>query len=304
MIVDAHHHWLISRDELIRRAKGKPSLTPNVLKYLVSALPPKIKCDKERVKLYIEAMNREHIDKLVLFSLDCAGCYDDIVMRVVQELPDRFVGLATVDPLEKGAPDRLEEEIKDYGFKGLKLYALIGPYEDKRYYPLYERAEKLGVPILFHTGNTYLFPPVLAKWTHPIQLDAIGVDFPKLKMIAAHLGYPHWDEMLGVVFRNNNVYVDISGGGYVGVLRWINEWKQSGLSSFEEVGLLPDYLSSKILFATDLLSIAPITPLISEPPHRHWTRYIEFVRKLNLTDSSKEMILGRNAETLFKIKKQ
>jgi predicted TIM-barrel fold metal-dependent hydrolase len=75
---------------------------------------------------------------------------------------------------------------------------------------IYERAQALGLPVMFHTG-TSIFPKARNKFAQPIHIDDLLVDFPKLKIILAHGGRPLWmDEALFLLRRSKNVFLDIS----------------------------------------------------------------------------------------------
>ena len=77
---------------------------------------------------------------------------NDEVWKWMQECPERIVGLGAVDlTQEMDAPDAIGR-LRDRGFQGLKFIDPSHPYDHDRYFPLYERAAELGMPILFHTG--------------------------------------------------------------------------------------------------------------------------------------------------------
>jgi predicted TIM-barrel fold metal-dependent hydrolase len=154
--------------------------------------------------------------------------------------PDLFIPLAQVF-LDEDGPDQISR-LHDRGFRGLKITGPSRNYDDESYYPLYERCEELGMPILFHTGirggpiDFLLFPPrdaELAERTaaeheergrgttkgaarmQPIYLDTISIAFPRLRIIGAHLGYGLYDSAAAVARWRRNVTFDISGGAVV-----------------------------------------------------------------------------------------
>ena len=105
---------------------------------------------------------------------------------------------------------------KDAGFTGLKCIRPASRYDDKAYYPLYERAEKLGMPILFHLGivsrssrDKYL--DVNNDRMRPVHLDTIARAFPELTIIGAHFGNPWSDEAAMIARWNPNLFFDLSG---------------------------------------------------------------------------------------------
>ncbi|MCC6176544.1 MAG: amidohydrolase family protein [Chloroflexi bacterium] len=154
--------------------------------------------------------------------------------------PDLVVPLAQID-LDTHVPDDISR-LHDRGMRGLKITGPSRDYDDEAYYPVYERCEERGMPILFHTGirggpiDYLLFPPrdreqaEHASAEHeersrgtrrgaarmqPIFLDTLGIAFPRLKIIGAHLGYGLYDSAAAVARWRRNVVFDISGGAVV-----------------------------------------------------------------------------------------
>lgn len=144
-------------------------------------------------------MDEAGIDKTVIFGLDYEFRFrgkvgykevNDIVARYVNDYPDRLIGLAAIDPRRgETAIDELERFMEELGFVGVKLWTLTGFYpDDPKFYPFYQRVEELGGVLLYHTGMgpsmTYL------KYCRPEYVDTVAVDFPKIKIIMAHIGDP------------------------------------------------------------------------------------------------------------------
>lgn len=142
---------------------------------------------------------------------------------IMKRYPDIIVGFAGVN-LKAGEvdpPDALDR-YREEGYAGLKFEDNSHPYNHDIYWPIYERAEKLRLPILFHTGN--LAPlrvegcnpdgrdRIDAENMRPYLLDRVARAFPNLVIIGAHLGLPHAAEAISVM-NHPNVYYDFSGGG-------------------------------------------------------------------------------------------
>jgi predicted TIM-barrel fold metal-dependent hydrolase len=140
------------------------------------------------------------------------------VEKAFTQHPDRFVGAVFVRPGMDG-PEAVERGF-DSGFRMVKVTIPTGPYENPDYFPLWERAQAHGMPILFHTGVvTAKEAPDehICSWDmHPMRLEPITRAFPDLKIIAAHLGI-HWNSDAAELARMRpNAYVDLSGepGGW------------------------------------------------------------------------------------------
>ncbi len=130
----------------------------------------------------------------------------------VNEHPSRFGGLAAVDlnrPME--AVRELRRCIEDYGFKGLRVVPWLweAPPTDRRYYPLYAACVELDVPFFTQVGHT---GPLRASETgRPIPyIDQVALDFPELRIVGGHIGYPWTEEMIAVCRKHENVFIDSS----------------------------------------------------------------------------------------------
>ena len=154
--------------------------------------------------------------------------------------PDLWVPSAVVDPEELGYRDikRLFEQ----GYKGLKMIGVRRAYDDYKYFPVYAAAEELGMPILMHMGvigggvDYSITHPrrdpraaetmarmermgrmqgrdVSAMRMRPFHMDTIANNFPRLKLIGAHMGGTgNYDEAASVTRWRHNVFLDMSGG--------------------------------------------------------------------------------------------
>ena len=138
---------------------------------------------------------------------------NDFIASVVQQYPDVFIGFAGVDP-HKGmdAVRELEWAVKELGLKGLNvapfLYRLRASH--KKFYPLYAKCVELGVPVALPT-SMHFDPGSVMDFGHPKYLDEVAVDFPELKIVAIHAGWPWIREMIAVAWRHPNVYLEFSG---------------------------------------------------------------------------------------------
>ena len=130
--------------------------------------------------------------------------------------PGRLIGLGQID---LDAPDVLEtvDRFHQSGFRGLgELTKPKYSYDDRRYWPVYERAESYRMIILFHTGivnrtNPEVAADVSSDRMRVSTLDLVARRFPKLTILGAHLGNPDY-AWAGEVGRwNPNVYFDVSG---------------------------------------------------------------------------------------------
>jgi predicted TIM-barrel fold metal-dependent hydrolase len=141
---------------------------------------------------------------------------NDGVEKWMREFPDRIVGMGNVDlGPEPGGPDDVDR-LRERGFSGLKLEMPALPYDHDRYMPIYERAEQLGMPALFHTGWVMRLGEAdrgggrSSETMRAFTLDRIARNFPGLQVIGSHLGMPHTDEALALLEGMPNVHFDLS----------------------------------------------------------------------------------------------
>jgi predicted TIM-barrel fold metal-dependent hydrolase len=120
-----------------------------------------------------------------------------------------------LDPTRGGDRDHLRRvtaELAAGRVKALKAYLgylHFGP-GDPGYRPYYELAERFQLPVIFHTGDTYS-PRAKLRFAHPLAADDVAVDFPKVNFVLAHLGNPWLLDAAEVVYKNVNVWADLSG---------------------------------------------------------------------------------------------
>jgi predicted TIM-barrel fold metal-dependent hydrolase len=152
----------------------------------------------------------------------CGFAPNEKVSKAVKDHPDRLVGNVYIDPRWPDACQIFERYIAK-GFRCVKIFPPVGFMpDDERNFPLYEKIEAAGVPILFHAGQTNIRiiskePGVRkatnSRYSHPLNFDMIARLFPQMPIVLAHMGYPHYVEAWSVAHANPNIYLDISGSG-------------------------------------------------------------------------------------------
>ena len=182
----------------------------------------------------LSAMDACGIEKVCLSGLGPifrCGTNED-VRKAFEAHPDRAIGAVFVRPGVDG-PDAISRGL-DQGFRMVKVSVPKYPYNDPRGFPLWARAQELGLPVLFHTGVVTTAGETpgerISSWDmNPMQIEPITREFPDLKILVAHLGI-HWNRDAGELARmRKNVYVDLTGepGGWrvhldrVGLDHWL-----------------------------------------------------------------------------------
>jgi predicted TIM-barrel fold metal-dependent hydrolase len=137
---------------------------------------------------------------------------NDEIAEIVARFPDRFVGVAAVN-LEKPveAVRELDRAVKELGFKALRVIPWLWnrPPNDKLYYPLYVKCIELDIPFCTQVGHTGPLMP--SEPGRPVPyLDEVALTFPELRIVGGHIGYPWTDEMIGLAWKHENVFIDTS----------------------------------------------------------------------------------------------
>lgn len=103
---------------------------------------------------------------------------------------EALIPFANINPFLVGNPaQEAERYVREMGFRGLKLYPTYQGFyaNDSMLYPLYAKAQELGIPVMIHTGSS-VFSGTRLKFGDPLYIDDVAVDFPELSLIQAHGG--------------------------------------------------------------------------------------------------------------------
>ena len=234
---------------------------------------------------------------------------NDLLAKEVAKYPDRIAGYALVD-WDNDTPSDIEK-YKEMGLTGLKFIRPPANYHDQRWYPLYERAEEVQMPGLFHLGivgrsnpdRAYQGPAgsdlsnvrtfVDSSLMRPVFLDTIARAFPTWMIVGAHLGNPWYDEAAMSARWNPNLFFDLSGSTlkkktpeFLGSLLWWTPYTR-----YKD----PEgrYAWEKIVFGSD----------VSHFEIRDVIRDYEYVmEELNLAPEIREAIFGGTARKILGLK--
>ena len=229
---------------------------------------------------YMELLARVGIVRALPF-----GTTNDEVAELLQDYPDRFLGLARISGLHgmRGVRE-LEQRVREQRFHALGVSALVDgiPASDRRYYPLYAKAVELGIPVRIYSSMNYATdrPYDLG---HPRHLDQVAIDFPELTIIGGLGGWPWVNEMVALVRRHPKLHLDTSAhrAKYLGQ-------RGSGWEMLIQFG--NTLIQDKVLVGLS-------AGLVGQP---HETLIQEYMA-LPLKDTVKEKWLYRNAARVFGI---
>jgi len=190
------------------------------------------------------------------------------------------ISYATLSPMML---DALRGDLAERRIVGLKLYPGYEPYypSDPQLEPVYALAQEFAVPVMIHSGDTFT-PKGKLKYAHPLNIDEVAVDHPGVNFIICHLGNPWIRDCMEVVYKNANVYTDISGLVLGDFTDRFEQYMRKQLQEMLEYGVEPE----KVLFGTDW----PIASMES---------YLEFVEELKIPERERRKIMFENAARLF-----
>lgn len=199
------------------------------------------------------------------------------VAQIALDYPERFVAVASVDPVNRASAMAQIAEARSLGMKMINLEPGLGAdpmhFDDRRLYPIYAYCEDAGMPvILMGGGNTG--PNI--SYSNPEHIDTVLHDFPKLTVISAHGNWPWAQQIIHVAFRRENLY--LSPDMYLHHLPGMDDYIKAANS----------FLAERFLFATAY----PLTPVVE---------YTKWFTSLPIRPDAMEMILRGNAVRLLAV---
>jgi len=208
------------------------------------------------------------------------------VVRATHSLKNIFVvaGISHLGHVREHL-DEIRPYLEDGSVRGLKLYPGYEPFypSDLSISPVYELASEFHVPVMIHSGDTYA-PTGKIKYSHPVHIDEVAVDHPGVNFVVCHLGNPWLRDCMEVVYKNKNVYADISGLVLGDFSDRFEQFMRKQLQEMLLYGVEPE----KVLFGTDW----PISSMES---------YIQFMEELAIPPSDKRKIMFENSAALFNL---
>jgi predicted TIM-barrel fold metal-dependent hydrolase len=166
---------------------------------------------------------------------------DSDVKAYVDEHPNQLIGYLSLDPTQAGWEREMFVGHQQLGLRGIKLMPMYAGFrpDDERLNPLWQYAQKHHLPVLLHTGTTFVSQAPL-ECTLPRHLDPVATRFPDVRMILAHLGHPYEGECVAVIRKHPHVYADLSALHY------------RPFQLYHSLMLVQEYgVWDKVLFGTD-----------------------------------------------------
>ncbi len=212
------------------------------------------------------------------------------------QFPERLIGFTSINPNRYQPERKVERAIKEFGMKAVKLYPHSGFYpNDPRLIKTYDLCARMGVPVVIHSGMKAVSWQWM-KYNQPIFVDEVATNFPDLKIVLCHGGYPWTEEFMAVVYTNPNIWVDLTF-----------------METIEETFLLPGLVENTIHRLVHLIGAKRLLwgsegPYLTLPifgshdPSNYQVSQQKLVKRFDfLSDEDKADILGRNAARLLNL---
>ena len=236
----------------------------------------------------VAAYYRERNLAAVIFTVDAEtqtgrpAVRNEEIAEVAAANADVLIPFASVDPGKgKRAVADARRLISDYGFRGFKFHPNVQAFSpnDRAVYPLYEVIAEAGLPAVFHTGHSGIgsgLPGgggIRLKFSNPMLVDDVAVDFPELTIVLAHPSFPWQDEAISVALHKQQVYIDLSG--------WSPKYFAPQLVRYANT-----LLRDRVLFGSDYPLITP-------------DRWLADFAEADFRDEVRPLILKENAARLL-----
>ncbi|MCB9879249.1 MAG: amidohydrolase family protein [Planctomycetes bacterium] len=180
----------------------------------------------------------------------------------------------------------LEERIRDGLVKGIKLYPGYDhyPINDPSLEAVFRVAAKHDVPVMIHTGDTYA-KTAKVRMAHPLLVDDVAVDYPDVRFVMCHLGNPWFQDAAEVLYKNDNVYADISG---LTLGEFTYDFERYVAMRLKDMITYMGDPGKQLMYGTDW-------PLV------HMKPYVKLLQELDFTDEQLENVAWRTAAKVFAI---
>ncbi len=308
MVVDIHYHFFDA-------TYHAPEMWEGIAKLCVDFAPANqpVTLEEAREKflpqmfdstgeITVRNLDKWGIDKAAILAVDNGFLHgegeagiegqNEGIAKAAKRFPDRLIAFLSIDPRRPNAIELLDRCVNDWGMKGVKCHPDTGWFpDDEAYYPFWEKVCKYGLPVLTHTGP--LAPPSKSECVHPERLDKLLADFPDMTVIAAHMAFRWYKELMEVAKRRPNLMCDISA------------WQPTAHESYGKVAyilrkMMDAFGANRMLFGTD-------APTFScQYSEREW---VDMIRDLptkapegmKFTSGEVEAVLHGNAARILKL---
>ncbi len=231
----------------------------------------------------VEELRSLDIVKAVVAGRDCETTYatpntNDSVLECMHHDPELFIGFYGYDPGKGMTALRGFRKALEAGMRGASIDPCMAhrSVDDACYYPLYAACCDHDVPVIVTAGLSPYMPGVVLEHMEPRVIDRVARDFPELRLLISHGGYPWVNEAVAVCMRHRNVYMDFSSG-------------ESKLFGEFYIRAANEYITDKVLFS-------------SANPFMEVAKAVRKYQQLDLTPEAREKMFYHNALKFLGVK--
>jgi len=245
---------------------------------------------EENVQRLFETMEANGVDHAVVLTSYKVNVDRPSVERVLELLAED-PRATVVEGLRWRGDSRsdlfhMEQRIRDGVVKGIKLYPGYDRYaiNDPSLETVFRLAAKYDVPVMIHCGDTFA-RDAKVRMAHPLLVDDVAVDYPDVRLVVCHLGNPWFQDTAEVLYKNDNVYADISGlilGDFT------YEFERYLVTRVKDMIAYMGDPGRQIMYGSDW-------PLVQMGP------YVKFLDTLEFDAEALENVAWRTAADLFRI---
>lgn len=234
---------------------------PDTAEFLASLDTPQLRNDFRKLRREppkkahslpdcLDFFEKEGVSRIVCMGRDMgadgkkgdavSGADNRYIARIAAEAQGRIIGVAGINPVAEDAVAKTRSALLDLDLKGISIDPAFMDLsaDDDRIYPVYEACAELDRPVFITLGPRPFGHGSKMWYCNPIYVDNVAADFPGLRILVSHGGFPWMQEMAAIAFRNDNVWFETSA-----------YWFMPGVSELI-VEAANGYLSDKICFGT------------------------------------------------------
>jgi uncharacterized protein len=239
---------------------------------------PAPSASRQSIDLLIQEMDAASVTTGVVvgrFSGRFGSVSNADVRAIAEAYPGRFVGVASIDPSNRRGAIAEIDSCMAAGFRAVNIEPASYPEpmlaDDRRLYPIYAHCEDRDIPVIVMAGGNA--GPDLS-YTVPVHLDRMAADFPLLRIVVSHGGWPWVGEMLHIAYRRPNVY--LSPDQYLANMPGMREYIEAANG----------FLAERFLYASSY----PFAPADA---------YAQWFRALPIREELMERLMYKNAAVLL-----
>ena len=161
---------------------------------------------------YFEVM--ENVDRAIVVAFPQGPHMNnnEPIAHFASKYPNKIAPFFLIDPTKPDCADLIDKAVTEWNAKGFHMAPIYQKFrpDDEAYFPIYEKLEKIGKPLMWFQGSSFEAVDGPLEWANPILLDKVARNFSELRMIVAHFGSPFFREVIAMLRKHKNFYTEMS----------------------------------------------------------------------------------------------